>query len=140
HAVVDARPRAHLEPQVQLPVDLLQRRPLHRRVQAPHRRRHQRRGPLRGHPQGALGHAVVDQQGPLPRVDQDAQGERHPVRRQGLLPLHVPLEQRHVLQAPGPRQHALLLARRAQGALLLRRRLRRLPLHAGQQQDVRLHH
>lgn len=46
HAAEHARPGAHVEPQVQLPVDLLQRRALHRRVQEEDASSHQGRSAL----------------------------------------------------------------------------------------------
>ncbi len=102
-------------------------------------RKHTNRTP-RTNPQRTLGRPLLDQQRPLLRIRRHARGAKDPIWQPRLLPPNVPLELGHVLPAPRTGTRPLLLARRAQSPFLLRRRLRRLPLHGGPQQDIRLYY
>lgn len=81
----------------------------------------------------------MDQSGPDGGERKDLGRAEHPVRTHEVIPPDVQMEQRHVLQTPGVEGYAVLLACGAARQLLLRRRLRRLPVHARPQQDLRLH-
>ena len=135
-----ARPGANMEPQIQLPLDLHQRRALHRRIQTSNPSANKSQMRIPHHPQRALGRPQLDQQGPNARERRLPQSPRRTVRAHAILPPNVPMEQWLLLQTPRSARIPILLARGAQRTLLLRRRLRRLPLHARPQQNVRLHH
>ena len=108
-----ARPGANMEPQVQLPLDVLQRRSLHRRVQETHASRNQSKLLLPHHPVRTLGYTILDLSRPFRRICPHPRGEQCAILKYGVLPPNVPLELRHVLPPPCTRKHKILLARGA---------------------------
>ena len=90
--------------------------------------------------QRTLGPSVLDLARSLRRICQNPRRKQRPILEQNVLPPNVPMEQRRLLQTSRSRTHSILLARRAQSPLLLRRRLRRFPIHARPQQNLRIQH
>lgn len=99
-----------MEPQIQLPMDLHQRRPVHGGIQERDQETLESRDQVRDHPERALGHPKLDQQGHDERERKATGRAERTIRELAELPPNVSLEQRLVLQAPGAARHAVLLA------------------------------
>ncbi len=59
---------------------------------------------------GTLGSPLVDRRRAIPRISQDPQRKRHPIRRHEILPPDVQMEQRALLQTSCSSRDAILLA------------------------------